>query len=123
MHRQECLCHTDGRLTGTHVVSLRAEHASDDTQNSWGLTRNLPFSSGLESGKTSSLPFSIAPIQKITFYGAAMHRYAHWISLAVICSLALAGCGGGNQANILPPSQQASVFITGGDAPLPSVLA
>jgi hypothetical protein len=37
-------------------------------------------------------------------------------------AFALTGCGGGSNNN-LTSAQQASVFITGGDAPLPSVLA
>src|SRR6185437_3853545 len=34
-----------------------------------------------------------------------------------------AGCGGGNANNNLSSAQTGSVFVTGGDAPLPSVLA
>src|SRR5262249_53701215 len=52
-----------------------------------------------------------------------MQRTSLWISLCLICALALAGCGGGGQTNNMTQSQQSSVFITGGDAPLPSVLA
>ncbi len=44
-------------------------------------------------------------------------------TLAVILASALIGCGGGNSSNNLTSAQSASVFVTGGDAPLPSVLS
>src|SRR5262249_44014926 len=44
-------------------------------------------------------------------------------TLAVIIASAAIGCGGGGSTNNLSSTQSASVFVTGGDAPLPSVLS
>lgn len=45
-----------------------------------------------------------------------------FVTLAVVLTF-VAGCGGGNSSNNLTSAQSASVFVTGGDAPLPSVLS
>ncbi|HEY7402557.1 MAG TPA: DUF4382 domain-containing protein [Candidatus Angelobacter sp.] len=45
-----------------------------------------------------------------------------FVTLAVVLTF-VAGCGGGNSSNNLTTAQSASVFVTGGDAPLPSVLS
>jgi hypothetical protein len=52
-----------------------------------------------------------------------MRRLIFLATLAVILASALIGCGGGGSSNNLTTAQSASVYITGGDAPLPSVLA
>ncbi|MBZ5529792.1 MAG: DUF4382 domain-containing protein [Acidobacteriia bacterium] len=51
-----------------------------------------------------------------------MRRLILFASLAIILVSALTGCGGGSTNNVAQ-SQAASVYVTGGDAPLPSVLA
>ena len=50
-----------------------------------------------------------------------MRRLLFLATIAVILVSALIGCGGSN--NNVNQAQAASVFVTGGDAPLPSVLA
>jgi Domain of unknown function (DUF5666)/Domain of unknown function (DUF4382) len=50
-----------------------------------------------------------------------MRRLLFLATIAVIFASALIGCGGSN--NNVNQAQSASVFVTGGDAPLPSVLA
>jgi hypothetical protein len=50
-----------------------------------------------------------------------MRRLLFLATIAVILASALTGCGGAN--NNVNQAQSASVFVTGGDAPLPSVLA
>jgi hypothetical protein len=52
-----------------------------------------------------------------------MRRSIFIATFAVILASALIGCGGGNSSNNLTSAQSASVFVTGGDAPLPSVLS
>jgi len=52
-----------------------------------------------------------------------MRRLIFLATIAVILASALVGCGGGGASNNLTSAQSANVFITGGDAPLPSVLA
>jgi hypothetical protein len=52
-----------------------------------------------------------------------MRRLIFIATLAVILASALIGCGGGGSSNNLTSTQSASVFVTGGDAPLPSVLS
>jgi uncharacterized protein DUF5666/uncharacterized protein DUF4382 len=51
-----------------------------------------------------------------------MRRLVLFLSIFLLFSLAIIGCGSGANNN-LSTAQQASVFVTGGDAPLPSVLA
>ena len=51
-----------------------------------------------------------------------MRRLIFLITLAVILASVLIGCGGGSNNNVAT-TQSASVFVTGGDAPLPSVLS
>ena len=51
-----------------------------------------------------------------------MRRLLFLATIAVILASALTGCGGGSNNNV-NQAQSASVFVTGGDAPLPSVLA
>ncbi|SRR5579871_492309 len=51
-----------------------------------------------------------------------MRRLLFIATIAVILASALTGCGGGSNNNV-NQAQSASVFVTGGDAPLPSVLA
>ena len=51
-----------------------------------------------------------------------MRRLIFLASIAVILACALTGCGAGSNNNV-SQAQSASVFVTGGDAPLPSVLA
>ena len=52
-----------------------------------------------------------------------MRRSIFLATLAVIIASAVIGCGGGGASNNLTSTQSASVFVTGGDAPLPSVLS
>src|SRR5215472_12338795 len=52
-----------------------------------------------------------------------MRRTIFLATLAVILASVLIGCGGGGSNNNVTSSQSASVFVTGGDAPLPSVLS
>jgi hypothetical protein len=52
-----------------------------------------------------------------------MRRLIFLATLAVILASALIGCGGGGSSNNLTSAQSASVYVTGGDAPLPSVLS
>jgi uncharacterized protein YdeI (BOF family) len=51
-----------------------------------------------------------------------MRRLILLAAIAVIFASAITGCGGGSNNNVTQ-AQAASVFVTGGDAPLPSVLA
>lgn len=52
-----------------------------------------------------------------------MRRSIFIATLAVILASALIGCGGGGANNNLTSTQSANVYVTGGDAPLPSVLS
>ena len=46
-----------------------------------------------------------------------------WQSGLLLALLALAGCGGGSMTSVQPQVQSGSVFVTGTDAPLPSVVS
>jgi len=52
-----------------------------------------------------------------------MKRVFLWVSLALFLSFVLTGCGGGQASSTMSAAQQGAVFMTGGDAPLPSVLS
>ncbi len=52
-----------------------------------------------------------------------MRRTIFIATLAVIVASVLIGCGGGGSSNNLTSTQSAMVYVTGGDAPLPSVLS
>jgi Domain of unknown function (DUF5666)/Domain of unknown function (DUF4382) len=52
-----------------------------------------------------------------------MRRLIFIATLALIVASALIGCGGGGSSNNLTSTQSAMVYVTGGDAPLPSVLS
>ena len=52
-----------------------------------------------------------------------MKRVFLWFSLALLLSFVLTGCGGGQASSTMSAAQQGAVFMTGGDAPLPSVLS
>ncbi len=51
-----------------------------------------------------------------------MKRFLALSVLLALCGLSLAGCGGGNGTTLSSNSQGGAVFVTGEDAPLPSVV-
>jgi hypothetical protein len=52
-----------------------------------------------------------------------MKRFALGFTFCVLDALILTGCGGGGSSSGATNNGQSSVFVTGEDAPLPSVLA
>jgi hypothetical protein len=52
-----------------------------------------------------------------------MKRFLALCALLAFCGLSLTGCGGGSGTTLSTNSQAGAVFVTGEDAPLPSVLS
>jgi hypothetical protein len=52
-----------------------------------------------------------------------MKRFLVLSALAALCGLNLAGCGGGSGTTLFSNPQAGAVFVTGEDAPLPSVVS
>jgi hypothetical protein len=46
-----------------------------------------------------------------------------WVFFLALCGLTIVGCGGGNGTTLSGGSQPGAVFVTGEDAPLPSVVS
>src|SRR5882672_157726 len=52
-----------------------------------------------------------------------MKKFLALTALLVLCGLALVGCGGGSGATLSSNPQAGAVYVTGEDAPLPSVVS
>jgi hypothetical protein len=52
-----------------------------------------------------------------------MKRFLVLSALAALCGLNLVGCGGGSGTTLSSNPQAGAVFVTGEDAPLPSVVS
>src|SRR6202158_6505937 len=52
-----------------------------------------------------------------------MKKFLVLSALLALCGLTIVGCGGGNSSTTLSGNSQGAVYVTGEDAPLPSVVS